>query len=118
MAGQNPSGSQRHFCKKCRRHFTPLGKRIGYDDTVKVSALRHYIDGNNYRRTGRQLGINHQTVANWVKAAADKAAAQPAPRPEVNDSTVVELDELFTFVGTKKKRPSSSRKSIGKRGVS
>lgn len=118
LDGKNPSGSQRCLCKACQRYFTPIAIRIDYEDDLKVVALRHYVDGNNYRRTGRQLGINHQTIVNWVKAAADKAAAQPVPKPQVDDSTIVELDELFTFVGNKKKKRSSSRKSIAKRGVS
>lgn len=62
-----------------------------------------YVDGHNYRRAGRDLRVNHQSVANWVKAAADKAAAAPIPRPGVNEDTVVELDELFTFVECKKR---------------
>lgn len=53
---------------------------------------------------GRDLRVNHQSVANWVKeaaTAATRAAAEPLPQPPVAD-TVVELDELFTFVGNKK----------------
>ena len=90
LDGKNPSGSQRCLCKACQRYFTPIAIRIDYEDDLKVVALRHYVDGNNYRRTGRQLGINHQTIVNWVKAAADKAAAQPVPKPQVDDSTIVE----------------------------
>jgi transposase-like protein len=117
MAGKNPSGSQRHYCKACQRHFTPVANQIGYDQETKLLALRHYIDGNNYRRTGRQIGVNHQTVVNWVKTAAEKAAAAPTPLPEVDENTIVELDELYTFIGDKKKKRSSSRKSIGKHAV-
>lgn len=72
---KNPSRSQRYLCKACKRHFTPIAKQIDYEDDLKEAVLRHYVDGNDYRRSGRQLGINHQIVANWVKAAADKAAA-------------------------------------------
>ncbi len=41
-----------------------------------------------------------------------------APRPTVGDSDTAELDELFTFVGGKKTKPTSSPKSTGKRGAS
>ncbi|MGQ9814804.1 MAG: hypothetical protein ACUVR3_06575 [Candidatus Roseilinea sp.] len=57
-------------------------------------------------------------MANWVKAAARKALAAPVPRPSVDDDTVVDLDELYTFVGDKKTKRSSSRKFTGKRAVS
>jgi transposase-like protein len=57
-----------------------------------------YVDGTNFRRIGRELGVNPQSVANWVKAHADRLPK--APMPEQVD--VVEMDELFTFIKTKK----------------
>ena len=63
-----------------------------------------YVDGLDFRRIGRLLGVNHQTVANWVTAAADQLPPAP-PAPETR--TTVELDELYTFVG-EKKTPSMS----------
>ena len=81
-----------------------------------------YVDGQNYRRTGRNLRVNHQSIANWVKEAAQKAldtaSTGAVPRPVVDEDTVVELDELFIFVGSKKNRRSLSPKSIGKHAVS
>ena len=62
-----------------------------------------YIDGMNLRRIGRHLGVNHQSVANWVKAHADQLP--PAPQPEQVD--IVEMDELFTFINEKKTRHTS-----------
>jgi len=56
------------------------------------------VDGMNLRRTGRQLSVHHQSVANWVKAYAEKLP--PAPVPEKVDNA--EMDELFTFIGNKK----------------
>jgi transposase-like protein len=52
------------------------------------------------RRTGRQLGIHHQTVANWVKEYAEKLPDAPVPE----QAKTAELDELFTFIGEKKNR--------------
>ena len=63
-----------------------------------------YVDGLNYRRIGRLLGVNHQTVCNWVTAAADHLPeASPAPAA----SATVELDELYPFVGAKKTASTS-----------
>jgi transposase-like protein len=101
--GMNSSGSQRYLCKSCRRHFTPEPNSIGYGVEVRGEAVAMYVDGHNYRRAGRDLRVNHQSVANWVKAAAELAAAAPVPRPQVDEDTVVELDELFTFVENKKR---------------
>ena len=57
-----------------------------------------YVDGINLRRIGRILGVNHQSVANWVKAHSEKLPVPPVPDQVEN----AELDELFTFIGDKK----------------
>ena len=116
--GKNESGSQRYKCKTCGKHFTPEPNEIGYPLEIRQQAVEMYVDGQNYRRTGRNLRVNHQSVANWVKTAAQKALDAPLPRPKVDEDTVVELDELFTFVENKKKKRSSSPKSTGKHAVS
>ncbi len=57
-----------------------------------------YLEGVSLRAIGRQLGVHHQSVANWVDAAEAKLPEQ------VTDDTpteVVEIDELFTHVGKK-----------------
>jgi transposase len=64
-----------------------------------------YVDGINLRRIARHLGVVHQTVANWVSAAADRLPAQPVQPANVD---VAELDELFTFVARKKTRTAKT----------
>jgi transposase-like protein len=59
----------------------------------------------NLRRIGRQLGIHHQTVANWVRAYAEKLPDAPVPE----QVKTAEMDELFTFIGEKKTGSTSSR---------
>jgi transposase len=96
--GLNPSGSQRYQCKICGRVYTPEENPRGYDQSKREQALKLYVDGVNLRRIGRILGINHQTVANWVNAHSEQLP--PAPIPEEVD--IIEMDEMFTFVGEKK----------------
>lgn len=96
--GRNPSGTQRYRCGGCRRVYTPRPKAAGYAPSVRLQAVQLYLDGMNLRRIARTLGVNHQSVANWVNAHARQLP--PAPVPE--QSAVSELDELFTFVGRKK----------------
>ena len=97
--GHNPSGSQKYKCKACQRVHTPEPKQRGYETAVREKALRLYVDGLNLRRIARIVGVTHQSVANWVRTAAQELP--PAPMPD--DPKVIELDELFTFV--EKKRP-------------
>lgn len=97
-------GSQRFRCAACGHRYTPQPKPRGYPPDVRAQALRMYVDGLGFRRIGRLLGVNHQSVANWVTAAADRLPPAP-PAPETSET--VELDELYTFVGEKKTSSTS-----------
>ncbi len=108
--GRNESGTQRYQCKSCRRKYTPEPKAPGYDAQVRRQAVRLYVDGMNLRRIARQLGVVHQTVANWVTAhAATLPDTPPAPPSAPKQPlAVAELDELYTFEGEKKTGSTSS----------
>jgi len=64
-----------------------------------------YIDGMNFRRIARHLKVNHQTVINWINAHAAAVPTTP-PLPD-SKPNIVELDEVFTFIGDKKTKPTS-----------
>lgn len=98
--GKNDSGSQRWKCQSCGRRYTPEPIEHGYPESVRQQAIKLYVDGLNYRRIARHLGVDHKSVINWVKAHT----AQLPPPPVPSDVNNAELDELVTFVGTKKLR--------------
>ena len=100
-AGHTHTGSQRYKCRDCQRIYTPEPKPLGYLEGTKREAVRLYLEGTNFRRIGRILSVNHQSVINWVNAydASLPAAEPPVARPET-----LEVDELFTFIGSKKRR--------------
>lgn len=68
-SGLNRTGSQRLQCQSCRRQYTPAPLPLGYDEKTREAALRLYLEGNGFRRIGRLLSVNHQSVANRVNAA-------------------------------------------------
>jgi transposase-like protein len=103
--GKTASGSQRYRCYQCQYSYTPNKKVHGYGAELRRKAICHYVDGMNLRRIGRQLGINHQTVANWVKEYAERLPDAPVP----GKVQTAELDELFTFIGNKKTGSTSSQ---------
>ena len=103
-AGETPSGSQRYECQHCGRKYTPEPKEQGYSQVVRQQAVQLYIDGMNYRRIARHLGVVHQTVINWVNAYI---ATLPSPASQPESVTTIELDEIFTFIGSKKTEPTS-----------
>jgi transposase-like protein len=103
-SGHTRTGSQRYRCKECQRIYTPEPKPLGYPEETRREAVRLYLEGTNFRRIGRVLGVNHQSVVNWVNAyhTSLPAAEQSLAAPET-----LEMDELFTFIGSKKRRRTS-----------
>lgn len=97
-AGKNSSGSQRIKCQQCQRKYTRDPNEIGYPADLRLQAVKMYVDGMNYRRIGRHLGVDHKSVMNWVDAHVAQLPAAPQP-DDVNNA---EMDELFTFVKHKK----------------
>lgn len=103
--GKTKTGSQLYKCKACNRKYTPEPKANGYTETVKQQAIRLVLDGNSQRQAARHAGVSHGTVANWFKAYAD---ALPEELPGTGTQVdVAEQDELFTFIGKKKRKRTS-----------
>jgi len=117
-AGKNPTGTARRECQHCGRTYTPEPKAPGYGLEVRRRALRMYVDGTNFRRIARHLGVHHQSVIqsviNWVDAAAANLPAPPPPKERAKEPPkerakeppveTLKLDELYTFVSQKKSR--------------
>lgn len=104
-AGRTGGGSQRYRCMFCQFKYTPQPKAWAYPEAMRKQALQLYVDGMNLRRIARHLGVHHRTVSLWVRAQADQL---PANLPVPGAVQEAELDELFTFIGEKKNKSSSS----------
>jgi transposase-like protein len=70
--GKNRSGTQRILCRGCGITYTIEAKPRGYTEEVREKAVRMDVEGNNFRRIGRHLRVNHQSVVNWVNAYHEK----------------------------------------------
>ena len=103
--GKNRSGSKRYQCKVCGKRHTPEPKERGYSKEFRLQAIRLYVDGMNIRRIARHLGVSPQSISNWVNAYVEELPSAPTPE----EVETVELDELFTFIGDKKTKPTSSQ---------
>lgn len=68
--GFTQAGSQRYRCRSCGYRYTPSPKDQGYPEEVRFQALQLYLEGDSMREVARKLGVNHQSVANWMKAYA------------------------------------------------
>jgi len=117
-AGFTRTRSQRFQCQECRRQYTPDPKPLGYDEKTKEAALKLYLEGNGFRRIGRLLSVNHQSVVNWINAFHTKLRAKKLALPVPGQVSILEMDELFTFIGTKKSLYSSSPSLIARHAAS
>lgn len=99
------SNSQKYRCHTCQKTYNPQPQKQGYPTSLREMALKMYVDGLGFRRIGRFLGVNHQSVANWIKA--HHATLPPPPDLSHGTADVIEMDELFTFVGEKKAASTS-----------
>src|SRR5580765_1408281 len=99
--GLNRSGSQRYLCQACQRKYTPEPNEQGCSQELRRAAVENYVDGMNFRRIARVLKVSHTSVMNWVKAHTDSLPDQ-APLPD-QPQEVNERDEVFTFIGQKKR---------------
>lgn len=71
---------------------------MGYDSATRQRAVQLYLEGTSMRAIGRLLGVNHQSVANWIQQAAEQL---PDTVTDTTPTETVEVDELVTFVGKK-----------------
>jgi transposase-like protein len=97
--GRNRLGTQRVPCRGCGKTYTLEPKARGYAEQVREKAVRMYVEGNNFRRIGRLLGVNYQSVVNWVNTYHEKVKDKAVLPVETQ---TIEMDELWSFVGEKK----------------
>jgi transposase len=87
---------QRHRCKSCGYRHTVQYR--GASPETKRQALQLYLEGLGFRSIGRFLKCSHVAVYNWVKAHGESIEAiRSAAGVEV-----VEMDEMHTYIGSKK----------------
>src|SRR3954464_3587884 len=93
-------GHQRYRCKACGRNFTAAPGR-GKPPALRALAVLLYPPGNvSQGMIAKLLGVSHVAVYKWVRAAGEAA---PAPSTSPQDN-IVQIDEMWRFVGGKKTR--------------
>jgi LacI family transcriptional regulator len=85
-AGSNGS-VQRYKCGHCQRRYTPETRRRGYPDALRRQAIGLAAQGVKIRQISRDLGVNHQTVANWIRQGAERSATSSGDRNEAMERT-------------------------------
>jgi hypothetical protein len=107
-------GRQRYRCKSCNRHYSVAHRGDYIEPHIKATAIKMSLEGMGYRAIGRVLGVSNVSVLNWVREKALKAKPLDEPRGQV---AKVQIDELHTYVGNKKKTWSGyGRRSMSGEG--
>lgn len=90
-------GKQRYKCKSCSLQFTRLTPR-GRPAQEKAMAVTLYTLGLSIRAIARLIGVSPTAVLKWIKTFAKTHYEKPAP----GDAILVELDEMWHYIKSKK----------------
>ena len=93
-------GEQRYKCKDCGCKYVPTRQR-GRPEKDKLFAVWLYSHGLSFRTIAKLLKVTPKTIYDWVKAFAKANYVKPEPQGE---AVVVELDEMWHFVHSKKQK--------------
>ena len=97
------------FGKKSRGSTLPLPSlSTNLSDTVqrqgspalKEQAQKLYLEGLGLRAIGRILRVHHKTLSRWLVQAAGQL---PVNQPKTKACSLIEVDELCSFVAKKSK---------------
>jgi transposase len=93
-------GEQRYLCKDCGCKFVPTRQR-GKSDKEKLTAVWLYCHGLSFRTIAKLFKVNVRSVFNWVKSFAKANYIKPEPH---KDGVIIELDEMWHYLNSKKDR--------------
>ncbi len=88
----------RHRCKNCNYRYSVVQKSDVKSAETRRMALELYLEGMGFRAIGRVLKISYGTVYQWVKKWGEEATLVSSTQAV----EVIELDELHTYIGSKK----------------
>ena len=91
-------GRQRYLCRGCKYRYTVKQRSGTADITTKRQALELYLEGLGFRSIGRLLKFSNVSILNWIKAFGKQL---PTIRNE-KAVQVMEMDEMHTYIGSKK----------------
>jgi len=91
-AGKNRLGTQRCFCKECKKYYTLDSKAREYSEEIRQQAIKTYYAGASGRSVGKVFGFSKANVYNWIKKTAQDLRS---------NFQILELNESYWFTGEK-----------------
>lgn len=90
-------GKQRYKCNSCGYQFTRLTPR-GRPAEEKAMAITLYTHGLSIRAIARIFNLSPNAVLKWIRSFAKAHCAKPEP----GEAILVELDEMWHYLKSKK----------------
>ncbi|WP_373736377.1 IS1 family transposase [Bacteroides heparinolyticus] len=90
---------QRYKCKNCGCNYTVEMKSTAKPKSMKKQALHLYLEGLGFRSIGRILGVSNVSVLNWIRDFGHKVQELSSQNQDIE---MVELDEMHSYIGSKK----------------
>ena len=90
---------QRYKCSTCKYKYTVEIKSTAKPKSMKKQALQLYLEGLGFRSIGRFLGVSNVSVLNWIRSFGTEVASL---KSEESTIEIVELDEMPSYLGSKK----------------
>ena len=98
--GHDYKGSQKFHCKACGGYGT-LQAQTGYSADTRRLVQRVVLERLSLRGIERALHVSRRTVSRWLKGWIARVPPLETSLVEAQDDDVLELDELWSFVGSK-----------------
>lgn len=92
------NGIQRFKCKDCGYNFTVEYKSTAKPVDLKKFGLMLYLEGLGFQSISRLLNVSHVAVIKWVKKYGKQLEELKTDKPV----KIIELDEMHSFIGSKK----------------
>ena len=91
-------GGQRYLCRGGKYRYT-VNQRSGTGSAAtRRQALELYLEGLGFRSIGRVLNFSNVSILNWIRAFG-----KSLPSLKTNNTVqVMEIDEMHSYVGSKK----------------
>ena len=99
---------QRYKCEKCGCQFVPTRNK-GRSKEEKLMAVWLYSHGLSFRAIAKLLKVSARSVFVWVKQFAENNYSKPVPQ---NESVIIELDEMWHFLHSKKDKSGFGKLTV------
>ena len=98
--GHDYKGAQKYHCRNCGGYGT-LQPQRGYGEIVRAQVKRAVLERLSLRGIERLLGVSRRTVSRWLVGWIEQQPALSSSLLPAQLDDVLELDELWSFVGSK-----------------